>query len=129
MALYAALLYYDTDRYWTHESEAEHLAGYEDFGRAAAAAGVSRGGHALQPPATAATIAVAGHQGGELTVTDGPFAETKEVLGGFYLLEAADIDEALRWAAQIPAAWRGRVEVRPIVHSESMPPPPPQRSR
>ncbi len=83
MALYAALLYYDTDRYWTDESEAEHLAGYDDFEQAAAAAGVSRGGQALQPPSTAATIAVAGHRDGELTVTDGPFAETKEVLGGF----------------------------------------------
>ncbi len=127
MALYAALLYYDTDRYWTDESEAEHLAGYDDFEQAAAAAGVSRGGQALQPPSTAATIAVAGHRDGELTVTDGPFAETKEVLGGFYLLEAPDIDEAFRWAARIPAAWRGKVEVRPVVHSESMPPSPPEK--
>ncbi len=74
-------------------------------------------------------MAVAEHQGGELTVTDGPFAETKEDLGGFYLLEAADADEALHWAAQIPAAWRGKVEVRSIVHSESMPPPPPEHLR
>jgi hypothetical protein len=47
--------------------------------------------------------------------TDGPFAETKEVLGGFYLLEAADLDEALRWAQRIPGAWYGKVEVRPCV--------------
>ena len=46
---------------------------------------------------------------------DGPFAETKEVLGGFYLLEAADLDEALKWAAQIPGAWHGSVEVRPCI--------------
>jgi hypothetical protein len=47
-------------------------------------------------------------------LTDGPFAEAKEVLGGFYLIEAADLDEAIAWAARIPAAWRGKVEVRPV---------------
>jgi hypothetical protein len=50
-----------------------------------------------------------------VVTTDGPFAETKEVLGGFYLLRCADLDEALRWAAKIPGAWRGKVEVRPVV--------------
>lgn len=53
-------------------------------------------------------------RGGEVTSTDGPFAEAKEVLGGFYLIEAADMDEAVRWAARIPAAWQGKVEVRPV---------------
>jgi hypothetical protein len=48
-------------------------------------------------------------------MTDGPYAEAKEVLGGFYLLEAEDLDEAVKWAAQIPAAWRGKVEVRPVL--------------
>ncbi len=48
-------------------------------------------------------------------ISDGPYAEAKEVLGGFYLVDVADLDEAIRWAAQIPAAWRGRVEVRPVV--------------
>jgi hypothetical protein len=47
--------------------------------------------------------------------TDGPFAETKEILGGFYLLDCADLDEALKWAAQIPGAWYGKVEVRPCI--------------
>ncbi|CAN5262941.1 hypothetical protein BH18ACT5_BH18ACT5_14710 [soil metagenome] len=56
-----------------------------------------------------------GGKGGEAIHTDGPFAETKEVLGGFYLLRCADLDEALSWAAQIPAAWHGRVEVRPCI--------------
>ncbi|MGA7098265.1 MAG: YciI family protein, partial [Acidimicrobiia bacterium] len=53
--------------------------------------------------------------GGKAVFTDGPFAETKEVLGGFYLLDVADLDEALRWAQQIPGAWHGRIEVRPIM--------------
>jgi hypothetical protein len=57
---------------------------------------------------------VAPGRGGQVTVTDGAFAETKEVLGGLILLEVADLDEAVDWAAQIPAAWRGRVELRPV---------------
>jgi len=54
-------------------------------------------------------------KGGDLVTTDGPFAETKEVLGGFYLLEAKDLDDAIRWAAQIPGAWHGHIEVRPVL--------------
>ena len=52
---------------------------------------------------------------GDMVTTDGPFAETKEVLGGFYLLDCADLDDAIKWASQIPGAWHGRVEVRPVV--------------
>jgi hypothetical protein len=61
---------------------------------------------------------------GKMVTFDGPYAEAKEVLGGFYLIEAADLDEAVRWAAQIPAAWRGKVEVRPVFE---MPTPAPTR--
>ena len=53
--------------------------------------------------------------------TDGPYAEAKEILGGFYLVEAADLDEAIRWAARIPAAWRGKVEVRPVFDMSEVP--------
>ena len=88
---------------------------YIDFGATAGAAGVIGGGEALQPTPTATTIHVRGGKGGELVTTDGPFAETKEVLGGFYLLDCANLDEAIRWAAQIPGAWHGRVEVRPVI--------------
>jgi hypothetical protein len=71
------------------------------------------GGAQLQPPETATTIRVAD---GETLATDGPFAETKEVLGGYYLLEADDIDTAIEIASRIPAArLGGAVEVRPIV--------------
>jgi hypothetical protein len=114
MALYAALLYYPQDRYWTEAEERVHSPAYGDFGRALAAAGAFRGGEALHPAETATTITVSGGKGGEVMVTDGPYAEAKEILGGFFLIEAADLDEATRWAAQIPAAWRGKVEVRPV---------------
>ena len=55
-----------------------------------------------------------GGKGGDVLLIDGPYAEAKEVLGGYFLLEAADLDEAIAWAAQIPAAWRGKIELRPI---------------
>ena len=63
----------------------------------------------------ATTITVAGGKGGDVMVTDGPYAEAKEALGGFFLIEVADLDEATKWAAQIPAAWRDKVELRPVV--------------
>lgn len=92
------------------------MAEYNDFGAPAGAAGVLVGGEALQDTATATTVHVqGGAKGGEVVTTDGPFAETKEVLGGFYLLDCANLDDALHWAAQIPGAWHGRVEVRPVI--------------
>jgi hypothetical protein len=70
------------------------------------------GGH-LQPAETATTVR---DGGGEVLITDGPFADTKEVLGGYYVLEAADLDEALEWVQRIPAVrLGGAVEVRPLV--------------
>jgi hypothetical protein len=92
------------------------MAEYIHFGETAGAAGVIGGGEALQDTKTATTIQVkGGAKGGDVVTTDGPFAETKEALGGFYLLDCKDLDEALHWAAQIPGAWHGRVEVRPVV--------------
>ncbi len=114
MALYAALLYYPEERYWTNPKEAEAvLPEYRKFHAAAIAAGVERGAQALHPVGTATTITVAGGKGGDVMVTDGPYAEAKEVLGGFVLIEVEDLDEAIRWAARIPTAWRGKVELRP----------------
>ncbi|PJE19783.1 MAG: hypothetical protein CK431_30535 [Mycobacterium sp.] len=74
-----------------------------------------RGGAALYPTGTATTVRVSGARGGDVVTSDGPYAETKEALTGFYLIEAADLDEALRIAAEIPAAWDGAVEVRPVI--------------
>ena len=116
MPRYAALIYGPADAPASSPEEwATTMAQYNDFGAAATAAGVIGGGEALQPTSTATTIHVNGAKGGEIVMTDGPFAETKEVLGGFYLLDCKDLDEALQWAAQIPGAWLGRVEVRPVI--------------
>jgi hypothetical protein len=68
-------------------------------------------GEALEPTSTATTVRVVD---GKTLTTDGPFAETKEALGGFYLVEAADLDEAIRFAAMIPGARRGSIEIRPV---------------
>jgi len=81
--------------------------------------GANLGGEALQPVQTATTVRV---RDGKTLVTDGPFAETKEALGGFYLVEAKDLDEALEFAAACPGAKEGSVEVRPIWEVPSAPP-------
>ncbi|MDQ2897441.1 MAG: YciI family protein [Actinomycetota bacterium] len=114
MAHYMALLYYPQDRYWDVPEELRFLPGYGEFGEAAREAGTLVAGEPLHPVGSATTITVADGKGGEVMITDGPYADAKEVLGGFFVLDAADLDEAIRWAAQIPAAWRGKVEVRPI---------------
>lgn len=119
MALYATLLYYPADQYWTAPEQMGNIGEYTDFGKAAA--DVIQSGKALHGPETATTITVAGGPGGDVVTTDGPYAEAKEVLGGFYLIEAEDLDEAIRWAAQIPAAWRGKVEVRPVFEMDAPP--------
>jgi hypothetical protein len=84
---------------------------YNAFTKAAVDAGVMRGGEALEEANTATTVRV---RGGKTLTTDGPYAETKEQFGGFYLIEAANLDEAIAWAARIPGAQLGAIEVRPI---------------
>ena len=85
---------------------------YNAFTKEINEAGVNLGGEALQPNPTATSVRV---RDGQTVTTDGPFAETKEGLGGFYLLECKDLDEALAWAAKCPGSWYGTVEVRPVV--------------
>ena len=75
-------------------------------------AGVFRSGEELTDSAKATTVRL---QQGKLTTTDGPFAETKEQLGGFYELDCANLDEAIQWAAKIPHAQMGSIEIRPVV--------------
>jgi hypothetical protein len=75
-------------------------------------AGVMLAGEALQPTPTATTVRV---KNGEAVATDGPFAETREQLGGYYLVDCADLDEAIRWAAKMPNADRGSIEIRPVM--------------
>lgn len=117
MPRYAALIYGTIESGWPTDPGvgAAVMEEYFAFGDRAQASGVVGGGEALEAPAAATTVRVVGGKGGEVVTTDGPFAETKEVLGGFYLLDCADLDEALRWAAQIPGAWDGCVEVRPVI--------------
>ena len=74
--------------------------------------GAYRAGEALEPVTTATTIRI---RDGETVMTDGPFAETKEALGGFYLIEASDLDAAIKLAAACPGARYGSIEVRPVV--------------
>jgi hypothetical protein len=82
---------------------------------------VIAGAAALYPTGSATTITVTGGPGGDVSVTDGPYAEAKEVLIGLYLLEAADLDEAISWAGRIPTAWHGKVELRPVLPVGSRP--------
>lgn len=109
------LLIYDNEASWTQRSEAENgkmMAEYQVFTESIAKAGHYKAGEALQPTSTATTVRV---RNGKTLTTDGPFAETREQLGGFYLVEAKDLDEALALAARIPSARDGSIEVRPIM--------------
>jgi hypothetical protein len=87
------------------------VEGYNAFTAHLRARGALEAGEALDSTSTATTVRV---QDGKTLTTDGPFAETKEALGGFYLVEAADLDEAIGYAAMIPGARHGSIEVRPI---------------
>ncbi|MBX3285417.1 MAG: YciI family protein [Acidimicrobiales bacterium] len=112
MPQYAALIY-SRDVDWSQPEFAADTAEYGAFGQSAAA--IIRGGAALYPTATATTVRVHGGKGGDVVTTDGPYAETKEALTGFYLLECDDLDHAIATAAQIPGSWDGAVEVRPVI--------------
>ena len=102
----------DAPEQWNNLGEDEQKAILGEYLAISRSPGVI-GGDQLQPPQTAATVRV---QDGRTVTTDGPFAETKEVLGGFFLVEADDIDGALSIAGKIPAArMGGSVEVRPVV--------------
>lgn len=95
----------------TDEAIAAEMEAYNGFTRHVAERGAMKAGEALHPASTATTVRV---RDGQTITTDGPFAETKEVLGGFYIVEAADLDEAIDYAARIPGAARGSIEIRPI---------------
>jgi hypothetical protein len=110
---YMLLIHSSTARgEWERLSEAEQKAIYGEYVAISSAPGVL-GGDQLQPASTATTVRV---QDGRTLTTDGPFADTKEELGGYYLYEAGDLDAAIELAARIPAArLGGAVEVRPLV--------------
>src|SRR3954463_6295442 len=109
------LLIYGNEAHWGTMSQAEQdkvMQEYTDYSQSIAQSGHLRGGNELNMVSTAKTVRVRNNN--EL-VTDGPFAETKEQLGGYYLVEAKDIGEALKLAARIPSARWGSIEVRPII--------------
>jgi hypothetical protein len=91
---------------------AEMMKQYFAFTQDAKDKGVYIGGNALQPTSTATTVRV---RDGKTITSDGPFTETKEQIGGYYLFECKDLDQAIAWAARIPGASHGAVEVRPIM--------------
>jgi len=109
---------YDDETHWstaTPEQMAQVMAAYNAFGEEAG--GVILGGEGLEPTSSATTVRV---RDGERVLSDGPFAETKEQLGGFYLLECDSLDEAIEWAAKIPGAATGSVEVRPVMNYDAV---------
>ena len=109
---YALLIYVEPPQVAPSDEEnAAVMAAYNQFTADAVAADVMRGGEALEDAKTATSVRV---RNGQTLVTDGPFAETKEEFGGFYLIEAPNLDEAIKWAARIPGAVRGTIEVRPV---------------
>ena len=114
------LLLWGDEGQWADMSEEEAAAEMErwnDYTNQLTAAGAMVSGEGLQASATSKTLRI---ENGERVVTDGPFAETKEQLGGFYVIECASIEEALDWAAKLPSAEQGATEVRPVIAYEEM---------
>jgi hypothetical protein len=100
----------------TPEEIGESMKAWDAYTKAAIDAGVHVGGEGLEPSATATTVRI--EESGDHLVSDGPFAETKEQLGGYYLLDCKDLDDALAWAKRIPMPG-GAVEVRPVMNYEA----------
>ena len=113
------LLINDDESHWGEMPEDERNAIYGEYAQFTEEVqnrGILVGANQLQPGSTATVVRV---ENGETLTTDGPFAETKEVLGGYYLIDVESLDEALEWAAKIPSARYGHIEVRPVVLREA----------
>jgi hypothetical protein len=109
------MLIYESEAQWDAIKESDRqdiYKAYRDLIQNLEKAGKYKGGHQLQPISTATTVRA---RNGKAAVTDGPFAETKEQLGGYMLIEAKDLDDALAIAARIPSVQTGSIEVRPVV--------------
>jgi len=104
------LLIYENEKRFSQGYDQAEMGEYQTFGKDFAKN--IKGGNALQPTGTAKSVRI---RNGKTTTTDGPFAETKEQLGGYYLVEASNVDEAAKIAAKIPGARFGTIEVRPIM--------------
>jgi hypothetical protein len=112
MPQYAILIYSDETVERTPEQNEEVMAAYYAYGDLLRSKGADHGGEALHPTSTATCVRV---RDGETLTTDGPFVESKEALGGFYLVNAADLDAAIELAAACPGASHGTVELRPVI--------------
>ena len=108
------VLIYGSEKGWGSMSrpDVEQMyAEYKKYSEELAKAGVMRGGSELKPTTTATTVRV---RNGKRQVTDGPFSETKEQLGGYYLIDVPNLEAALDWAAKVPSAQEGSIEIRPL---------------
>ena len=108
-------LIYENEKAWQQMSQADMekvMAEYNAFTEAIKKAGNYVGGEALQPTNTATSVRV---RNGKVSTTDGPYVETKEQLGGYYLIKAKDLNDAVQVASRIPGAKHGTIEVRPIM--------------
>ena len=108
-------LIYENEQNWSHYTKNQGdsmMAEYGSFTQDIQKSGHMIGGEALQPTHTATTVRV---RNGKVSTTDGPFAETKEQLGGYYLIEGKDLNDAIQVAARIPGAKTGSIEVRPVM--------------
>jgi hypothetical protein len=110
---YMILIYGDEQAYQSMPAEAQQdvFKAFMEYNAALAAGGVLRAGESLQPSFTASTIRM---KDGRVQTTDGPFAETREQLGGYYVIETTSLDDAIAWAARCPAIHGGSLEVRPL---------------
>jgi hypothetical protein len=118
MPQYMLLIYGPSDRTPTPEEMAAEMPRWNEYTESLQAAGVMRAGDALHGSESATTVRV---RNGETQFTDGPFAETKETLGGYYVIECADLDTALGHASRMPNIAYGSVEVRPVVDFSAAP--------
>ncbi|RZL88767.1 MAG: YciI family protein [Variovorax sp.] len=108
------LMFYQPNAEFEQKPDADsqaYMASWMAYVGAVRESGISLGGHGLQPPMTGTTLRV---RGDKRQVQDGPFADTKEQLGGYFILDVPDLDTALEWAARAPCASTGGVEVRPV---------------
>ena len=108
------LMNYVRESGWTALTKVEQeqgIAAYMAYSEALRKAGVLKGAHSLQPSSTATTVRIVN---GKSQVLDGPYADTKEQFGGYYIIDVADLDAAIAWAARCPAVGHGVVEVRPL---------------
>ena len=113
------LLVYSDENAWTESEQAQCYVDSVQLTQQLKANGQYLGASPLQPVSTATTLRV---RNGKPLVTDGPFAETHEQLGGYFLIDARDLNEAINIAGRIPAAHKGTIEIRPVVELSGLPP-------